>query len=65
MKMHVVTCLTCGTDRPRIYIDSYGGLGATHYTCSSHCRSMLEFGTTDEPRTEPGNLGRPPAFARR
>jgi len=63
-KMHVVTCVNCGANRPRIYIDRYGDPEPTHYTCSAACRNMLEFGAKDEPRTEPGNLSLPPSFAR-
>jgi len=63
-KMHVITCVNCGANHPRIYIDQYGNPAPTHYTCSATCRNMLEFGSKDEPRTEPGNAGLPPSFAR-
>jgi len=64
MKMHVITCVSCGANRPRIYIDRYDDPEPTHYTCSATCRNMLEFGAKDEPRTEPGNLSLRPSFAR-
>lgn len=64
MNMHIITCLNCGESKPRINMHRYTQPGPSHYTCSSDCRDMVEFGTTDTPRTEPGNLNLTPAFAR-
>jgi len=60
MNMKVITCLNCGTQQPRIFVTD----NPLRHTCSARCRNMVNFGMADEPRTEPGNLGRPPAVGR-
>jgi len=64
MNMHIITCLNCGVSKPRINMHRRTQPEMSHYTCSSDCWDMIEFGTTDTPRTEPGNLSLPPVCGR-
>jgi hypothetical protein len=58
--MKIITCLACGKEQPRVFVTD----NPSRHTCSATCRNMVNFGLEEEPRTEPGNLGLPPATGR-